>query len=438
MIFLIAALICLLLPLLSCSPQPKEHVTITYAAGNLPSDQQALVREVIVAFEKEFPLIHVEPKFEQFDGTVGAGRPGADVFAATADDLPTLNAREVIVDLTPMITIEKKLLDPFYPEVAAASKLDNRQMMMPVRYSTDLLFYNQDLLLKIGRENRMAVNLQDLDWEAIPKFAQPFVLKEGDRITRYALAPPRPLLLIQAWGANPFAWNEVTLKNELTRKALTYYDSLIREHHLAPGPDSPEWTVDAFQLFREQKVVFFVGDGSLLAEADKIKDFKWDIAPAPKGPKRMQPGMPQPGSMTPPAPVEVWPRYARFSVSGNCVWVNSAYFSQAWQFARFCSTEPAQRIFAKVRAGVPGIKVVAESTEFLRQPPGHVDVLLSSRAFARQDNTHSLVFFDPFCQQAFGSTTEQLLRGKLNVDEALEEMNGIGTLLMEQSKAKKK
>jgi ABC-type glycerol-3-phosphate transport system substrate-binding protein len=142
--------------------------------------------------------------------------------------------------------------------------------------------------------------------------------------------------------------------------------------------------------------------------------------------------------MTPPPPVEVWPRYGRLTVSGNCVWVNSANFAEAWQFARFCSTEPAQRILAKARNGVPGIKVVAESTEFLRQPPGHVDVLLSSRAFARQDNVHNLTYFDEFCQQAFGTTTEQLLRGKLTVDEAIEEMAGIGTLLMEQAKAKKK
>jgi ABC-type glycerol-3-phosphate transport system substrate-binding protein len=423
--------------LVSCAPKPKEPATITYAAGDLPREQQALVREAIAAFGKEFPHIHVEPKFERYDPRAGDSGTGPDVFLASADDLPMLVEKDLIVDITPQITLDKTLLDPHYPEIVAACKQDSRQYLMPVRYNVDVLFYNQDLLLQLMREHKMAVNLQELDWEAVPLFAKPFVKREDDRIERYAMARPRPLLLIQAWGASPFAWNEVIIRNDHTRKALEYFLTVAREE-LVPGPDSTEANTSDMELFKQQKVVFFVGSSEQMAEADQIKEFKWDIAPAPKGPKRMQPGMPTPGSMEPPQPVEVWPRYGRMAVAGNAVWINTPRFAAAWEFMRFVSSEPGQRILARVRNGVPSIKVVAEGTEFLRQPPGHVDVLISSKQHCRADNMHSLVFFDEFCQQAFGPVTDQLLGGKLTVEQAIDEMDAAGRSLMEAAKAKKR
>ena len=423
--------------LASCSPKPKELVTITYAAGPLAKEQQALVREVAAAFEKAFPHIHVEIKFERFDPLQPNLKTGPDVFLTSADDLPAQVAKEAVVDVTPMSTIEKNLMDPFYPEIAAACKLDNRHYMMPVNFTMDVLFYNQDLLIQIMREQRVAVNLQDLDWEALPQFAKAFVKKEGDRVVHYAFARPRPLLLIQSWGANPFAWNDVTIRNEQVRKALLFYASLATEHHLIPPPDSPEAAMLSIDLFKQQKVVMFVGPSELLAEADQIKDFKWDIAPAPKGPKRMQPGMPSPGSMEPPKPVEIWPRHGRLKVNGNCVWQNSTHFTEAWELTKFFSSEPAQRIFARVRGGMPAAKAVAEGTEFLRKPPEHVEVLISSRQHSRLENPHNLTFFQEFCEQAFDGTTDQLLRGKLTVDQAIDEMEAYGKSLMEQAKTKK-
>ena len=423
--------------LLSCSSKPKEHVTLVFQAGPLAGDQQAIVREILAAFEKQFPYIHVEPKFERFDRSPANPAAAPDVFSASADELALLASNEVAVDLTPMVTIDKKLLDICYSEVVAACKVDNRQVMMPVSWSTDVVFYNQDLLLAAIRENRIAVNMQDLDFEAIPKFAQAFIKKNGDRITKYALALPRPLLLIQSWGANPFAWNDVTIRNDLAKQALAFYASLVNEHHLAPAPGSPEAALGDLEAFRQQKIVFFVGLSDALAEIDRIREFKWDVAPVPKGPKRSQPGMPVPGSSEPPKPVEVWPRYARLRVTGNCVWSNSPHFAEAWELVKFCSSESAQRIFARGRNGLPAVKIVAESSEFLRKPPEHVDVLLSSRSYARLDNTHNFTFWDEFIKQDLPETTGQLLAGKLTVDQTIDILEGLGKDLLEKNKKKR-
>lgn len=439
--FRLVGFTCLLLALglgVSCAPKPREKVTITFQTiENLP-EQRALVREIIAAFEKEYPHIHVEPAFECFDKlhTQLAGNAGPDVFYYTADKLAALAEKGVAVDLTPMITLEKRSLDEFYADVVAPCKIDSRQFMMPVHYSTDILFYNVDLVQKAVAETRTYVNMQDLDWESIPKFAQAFVKEEGDRIERYAMLLPRPLLLIQSWGAQPFAWNDVTINNDQTRKALQYYVSLANEHHLAPTTAAQRESdaFDGVEMFRQQKVAFFVGRTYMLAEFEKIRDFRWDVAPVPKGPKRLQPGMPSPGSMEPPQPVEVWPRYSRLAVGGNCIWGNSPHFAEAWEFVKFYSSEPAQRILARARNAVPAHKVVAESESFLRKPPEHVDVLISSRAYSHLDNIHNLSFWDEFNQRAFTEITDQLLLGKITVEQAVEQMEKFGRELMDKSK----
>jgi multiple sugar transport system substrate-binding protein len=421
--------------LTSCTPKPKEHVSITYNFPDDSTDRRALVREVIAAFEKQFDYIHVEPNFEKPDGPVWMTKVAPDVFLTDVDQLGNL-AEKVAVDITPQITNEKKVLDAFYPEIASACKVDSRQFMIPVSYSTDLLFYNADLVQKAVAESRTYVNMQDLDFESIPKFAQAFVKKDGNQITRWALAMPRPLLLIQSWGTSPLAWNEVTIQNDLSRKALTFYASLLNEHHLVPPPELQK--DDGLDLFKQQKIVFFVGRTDDLAAVEKIKDFRWDIAPVPKGPKRMQPGMPQPGSMTPPPPTEVWPRYSRLSINGNCIWANSAHFAEAWEFTKFFSSEAALKILARSRAGVPAAKVVAESTDFLHKPPDHVNVLIDARTISRLDNMHNHSFWDEFNRSAFTEITGQLLEGKINVDDAIAFIEQTGKDLMEKEKAEKK
>ncbi|MSR64273.1 MAG: extracellular solute-binding protein [Verrucomicrobiae bacterium] len=419
----------------SCTPKPKEHVTITYNFPDDSTDRHALVREVIAAFEKQFDYIHVEPSFEKIDILKLGGKPGPDVFLADVDQLGNL-AEKAAVDITLQITNDKKLMDAYYPEVASACKVDSRQYMMPVSYSTDILFFNVDLLQKAVAESRTYVNMQDLDFESIPKFAQAFVKKDGNQITRWALALPRPLLLIQSWGASPLAWNDVTINNELSRNALKFYASLLNEHHLVPPPEPQK--DDGLDLFKQQKIVFFVGRTDDLAAVEKIKDFRWDIAPVPKGPKRMAPGMPQPGSMTPPPPTEIWPRHSRLSVNGNCIWVNSAHFAEAWEFTKFFSSAEALKILSRSRAGVPAAKVAAESLDFLHKPPDHINVLIEARTISRLDNMHNHSFWDEFSRSAFIDITGQLLEGKITVDDAIGFIEQIGKDLMERAKAEKK
>src|ERR1043166_2631332 len=171
------ALIGVAVLLASCTPKPKEHVSFTYNLPEDSTDRRALVREVIAAFEKQFDYIHVEPSFEKLDILKLEGKPGPDVFLTDADQLGNL-AEKAAVDITPQITVEKKLLDAYYPEITGACKVDSRQFMIPVSYSTDLLFYNADLVQKAVAESRTYVNMQDLDFESIPKFAQAFVKKD--------------------------------------------------------------------------------------------------------------------------------------------------------------------------------------------------------------------------------------------------------------------
>src|SRR5262249_61563532 len=78
------------LVLISWSPAPKEHVTLSYQVAADSKEQQALVREITTAFEKQFPHIHVEPNFEKPGGPVWSTKLAPDVFFTQADDLGQL------------------------------------------------------------------------------------------------------------------------------------------------------------------------------------------------------------------------------------------------------------------------------------------------------------------------------------------------------------
>lgn len=425
----------------ACAPKPKERVAITYQTIEDTKEQQALVREVIAAFEKEFPHIHVEPTFAPFETLHAqiASNRAPDVFYYTVDNLGVLAANETAVDLTPVTYNDKKLTESFYPEVYGACKVDSRLHMLPVHFSVDLTYFNIDLLHKAVAESRTYVNFQELDWESVPKFAGAFVKREGQKVNQYATVLPRPLLLMQAWGTQPFAWNEVSINNPQLRKALAYYVELATLGGLVPLPHTPDvGGADPGKLFTEQKIVFFVGGIEYLAQFEGIKEFKWDIAPAPKGPKRLQPGMPAPGSMEPPQPVEVWPRAGRLSIGGNCIYGNSAHFAEAWEFVRFYSGQKAQKILSRERYAIPAVKLVAEAAEFLRKPPEHIDAWVSSRSHSQIENIHYHPFWLEFRDKVLPEVAEQLALGKMTVEEAIAFLEGRGIEMMERAKAEKK
>lgn len=183
--------------------------------------------------------------------------------------------------------------------------------------------------------------------------------------------------------------------------ALQFYRDLVA-HGVAPTT-AAMGEVEAFDgvnLFRDGKIPLLVGRTYMLTEFDHISEFHWDVAPVPKGKVR----------------------WSRLSVGGNCVWSGTKHPQEAWEFARFYSTEGAM-IAARSRDAIPALKAASAVAQF---PPAMMEAL----KYSHLDNPWGYAFWDEFNQKAFFETTDAVALGRLAPTDAARAMESLGNDLL--------
>ena len=378
-----------LLLLAGCVKPGDNRVEITYQTIETLPEQQALHQKIIGEFEKSHPQIHVRviydtSKFQKLNVQL-AGGEAPDLFYYTVDRLPTLAQRGQIADLA----------DQFYPEVVESCRINGRLWMVPFHYSTDILFYNRDWFEKAGEP----VPNESWDWQ---KFSDVAARLAAQRQARIPTVLPRPLLLVQSFGGVPFADGKCTVNSPESVAALQFYRDLVARG-IAPTT-AAMGEVEAFDgvnLFRDGKIPVLVGRTYMLTEFGHIADFRWDVAPVPKGKLR----------------------WSRLSVGGNCVWSGTKHPQEAWEFAQFYSTEGA-RIAAKSRNAIPAWKVAAASAQF---PAAMMEAL----GYSHLDNPWGYTFWDEFNQKAFFETADAVAVGQITPAAAAQTIEAFGSSLLQ-------
>lgn len=339
----------LLLLLVGCATQPVKRVEITYQTT------EALDRQIVAAFEQTHPEIHVNT----------AGNTASDVFDCDVDKLPELARRGAVSDLPADFA---PATNGFSSEVVEACRVNGKLLMLPVRFSTDVLLYNRDWFEKAGEP----VPDESWDWQ---KFGDVAERLAKQRDLNYATVLPRPLLLMQSFGTTLFADGKCKIDSPEAVAGLEFYRWLA----IRGAPTS-----DGVDLFRAQKIAMFVGRTEMLTEFDKITDFRWDVAPVPKGKVR----------------------WSRLSVAGICVSSGTKHPREAWEFAKFVSTKGA-RLAVKL-------------------PPVAREALADSHL----DNPWGFAGWDEFYRRAFVVLPEGIVLGHIEPDEAALLMQGQGEELL--------
>jgi ABC-type glycerol-3-phosphate transport system substrate-binding protein len=157
---------------------------------------------------------------------------------------------------------------------------------------------------------------------------------------------------------------------------------------------------DGVNLFRDGKIPLLVGRTYMLAEFDHISEFRWDVAPVPKGKVR----------------------WSRLSVGGNCVWSGTTHPAEAWEFARFYSTEGAL-LAAKSRDAIPALKAAAATAQF---PPA----MMGALKYSHLDNPWGYAFWDEFNQEAFFETADAVALERLAPADAAQMIELLGNDLL--------
>jgi len=212
---------------------------------------------------------------------------------------------------------------------------------------------------------------------------------------------PRPLLLLQSFGATVFSNDVCTVNSPEAVAALEFYRSLVASN-VAPtmATTSEMEAFDGVNLFQNQRIAMLVGRTYMLTEFDKIAGFRWDVASVPRGTLR----------------------WSRLSVGGNCVWRGTKHRREAEEFVEFYSSEGA-KLAASSRNAIPALRSAAAAANF---PP----VMLEALSYSRLDNPWGYAFWDEFNQRAFVETAEAVALGQLSAAAALQSMESFGNQLL--------
>ena len=155
---------------------------------------------VIAAFEQQNPTIHIERQQVPFDALnaqvqsrIGSKDPGIDVYGTDEPRVPAFARRGFLVDLSDMrATFEQSVS----PEAIAAVSAEGKIWSFPLWTSTQVLFYNKDLIARANLPTPSIDPAQRITWEKLladAKQAQAAGAKWGftfDQVDRYYQLQP--------------------------------------------------------------------------------------------------------------------------------------------------------------------------------------------------------------------------------------------------------
>lgn len=286
----IAGLAIAALALSSCSGADAGTSGTEDAGGTVrflgPEDPQVFA-PVIAAFEKGHPDISVEytqVPFDQYATTLqqrlSAKDDTIDVFAVDQPNLAQIAAQGFLEDLSDLKDEAKKATSTAQYDI---NIYDDKMYALSIWNSTQMLFYNKDLLAAAGIEVPTIDPATRWTWEQVAeagRAAQTAGAESGlllEQVEAYYQLQP----LIESAGGGSGISGDDMLDVDVTDagwdKALSWYADTFASGLSPRG-------VGGFQtsaVFTDQKVAFFVGGpwdvGGFAANAD----FDWGIAPHP-------------------------------------------------------------------------------------------------------------------------------------------------------------
>jgi ABC-type glycerol-3-phosphate transport system substrate-binding protein len=262
---------------------PDEDPTATINVVGILDPVAESMDEVVAAFEEAHPTIDVNYQYVPFDDlnsvldtriTSKSGDP--DVFWVDQPRVPALSARGYLEDLTAAF---EGRLDGLVPATVESSSYDGKLWSVPIANSTQVLFYNKDILDAAGitlpgssGERVTWQELKELGAQAQASGGADIGLMVGQPNRYYQLEP----IPVSAGGGVGVTGDDMltpAFTNDGWVDAMTYYGSLF-EDGVSPKGITPEQT-DA--TFLAGKTAFFV-EGNWMVPKMLDATFEWGAA----------------------------------------------------------------------------------------------------------------------------------------------------------------
>lgn len=330
-----------------------QKVPITVAFWGSPEEIE-IISSTINNWQKSHPDIEVRLEHIPFGSYVSkilteiAGRSAPDIIANEVNMFVSFADKDVFMDLKPFIDKDKSFnLGNFFPEVVDRYTVNGRILGIPrdtapfaciyynkklfdeagLTYPTDNWNWN-DLLEKAKKLTKVDKDGTVIQYGFYSDMWINFVLSNGGRLVDDVKHPMRCLL-----------------NSPESIEGLQFLVDLSHKYNVSPSPSTfRNLGLGFIQMFLMQRVAMFnsgIWETPLLRKA---KDFDWDVAMFPKGPKGIR----------------------KFSTGGTAYSVlnTTKYPEQAWEVLKALSGDDGQIMLAESGLAQPANKKIAEGEHF--------------------------------------------------------------------------
>ena len=260
-----------------------EPVTLTFVNAQDPGTFD----EVIASFERDNPGITIEQEvvpFDDLNSTVQARLSqedgSIDLYDVDAPRLAAFAARGYLEDISDLAAEAEGVIDATALETGT---FEGVHYALPRWTSSQLLFFNADLLTAAGVDLPSSDPAEPLTWEELTdqaELAQAAGAEWGmtfDQVNRYYQLQPLP----ESLGGGPGVSGDDMLTPDVTNagwvEAFTWYGSTF-ESGVAPRGIGPQQTP---QLFAAGDVAFFVGGPWNVRSFADAEGLNYGVAPFP-------------------------------------------------------------------------------------------------------------------------------------------------------------
>ncbi len=364
-----------------------------------------VVSELIPAFEKEHPGIHVEVQQIPWTAahekllTAYVGEATPDIAMLGNTWVPEFVALNALEPLDSMVAQSKSLRhDDFFPGIWKTNVVDGKTYGVPWYVDTRLVYYRSDILAKAGY-NEMPKTWAE--WRTAMKKIKsqmsanqyPMLMptNEWPLPGGFALETGSPILKV---GGRFGAFQEPKF-----RQAFEFYLSFFREG-LAP-PVSSSQISNLFQEFERGNIAMYISGpwyiGEFRNRLDKSVQGKWMTAPMP--------GIDGPGA-------------GMAAGSSLSIFAGSEHKEEAWLLVEYLSRPEVQLQFYHLTGDLPPRKTAWQDTALANN--------VHARAF--RDQLERVVPLPQVPEWEEIATTifehgERAIRGSATVDETLKSLD---------------
>ncbi|HPN66059.1 MAG TPA: sugar ABC transporter substrate-binding protein [Candidatus Omnitrophota bacterium] len=332
--------------------KPKR-VPIKVAFWGSPEEIE-IITTTLNNWQKSHPEIQVKLEHIPFGSYVSkilteiAGRAAPDIIAAEVNMFVSFADKDVFLDLNPYVEKDGTFnLGDFFPEVVDRYTVNGKVLAIP-RDTAPMacVYYNKKLFDEAG----LPYPTDDWDMNDLLDKAKKLTKFDKDgKVTQYGFYSDMWPNFVMCFGGkmsdnvkNP---KKCLLGSKESMEGLQFLVDLSQKYKVSPTSNTfRNQGLGVIQMFMMQRVAMFHSGIWETPIVKKVKDFDWDVAMFPKGPKGIR----------------------KFATGGTGYGIlkSTKYPDEAWEVLKALSGDDGQIMLAESGLAQPANKKIAEGEHF--------------------------------------------------------------------------